>query len=189
MTSPEDGFYSSQHADSEGEEGKFYVWSAAEIAETLRDDAYLFNLTYGVTDRGNFEGKNILFLARDAEEVAAEAGVDVDAARARIERGRRLLFERRSARVWPGRDEKILTAWNGLMIRAMAEAARALGRDDYRVAAVRAAEFISSKLGHNGRLLRTYKDGTAKLNGYLEDYACFADGLLALYRATFDPRW
>ncbi len=189
MTSPEGGFYSTQDADSEGEEGKFYVWSAAETAETLRDDAYLFNLTYGVTDRGNFEGKNILFLARDVEEVAAEAGVDVDAARARIERGRRLLFERRSARVWPSRDEKILTAWNGLMIRAMAEAARALGRDDYRVAAVRAAEFISSKLGHNGRLLRTYKDGTAKLNGYLEDYACFADGLLALYRATFDPRW
>ncbi|MGH2459177.1 MAG: thioredoxin domain-containing protein, partial [Chloroflexota bacterium] len=190
LTSPEGGFYSTQDADSEGEEGKFYVWSVAEIAEALgANDARLFGLAYGVTERGNFEGKNILFLARDAEQVAAEARVTVEAARASIDRGRHILVERRATRVWPGRDEKILTAWNGLMLRAMAEAARVLGRSDYRVAAIRAAELVLSSLSQNGRLLRTYKDGVAKLNGYLEDYACFADGLLALYRATFDPRW
>ena len=190
MTSPEGGFYATQDADSEGEEGKFYVWSAAEIVEALGpDDARLFNLAHGVTERGNFEQKNILFSQHDPEEVAAQAGVTVELARAAIERGRRLLLERRARRVWPGRDEKALTAWNGLMLRAMAEAARVLGCEDYRAAAVRAAEFVTSKLGRNGRLLRTYKDGVAKLNGYLEDYAFVADGLLALYAATFDPRW
>jgi uncharacterized protein YyaL (SSP411 family) len=190
MTSPEGGFYSTQDADSEGEEGKFYVWSADEIREALgADNARLFELAYGVTERGNFEGKNILFRGRDPDQVAAEAGVSVEAARTVIERGRKVLFERRSKRAWPGRDEKILTAWNGLMLRAMAEAARVLGREDYRAAAIHAAEFVLDKLGRNGRLLRTYKDGVVRLNGYLEDYAFFADGLLALYTATFDPRW
>ncbi len=190
MTSSDGGFYATQDADSEGEEGKFYVWSAEEIREALgADDARLFELAYGVTEHGNFEGKNILYLAREPDQVATEAGVSIDVARAAIERGRRLLFERRSTRVWPGRDEKILTSWNGLMIRAMAEAARVLGREDYRAAAARAAEFVLDRLGRNGRLLRTYKDGIAKLNGYLEDYAFLADGLLALYTATFDPRW
>jgi uncharacterized protein len=190
MTSPEGGFYATQDADSEGEEGKFYVWSLAEVRQALGEsDARRFELAYGITERGNFEGTNILFLAREAAEVAAEAGVSPEAAAAALARGRTTLFDRRSQRVWPGRDEKILTAWNGLMIRAMAEAGRVLGRDDYRQAAVRAAEFVQQKLTQNGRLLRTYKDGIAKLNGYLEDYSFLADGLLALYRATFDLRW
>jgi uncharacterized protein YyaL (SSP411 family) len=190
MTSPEGGFYATQDADSEGEEGKFYLWSAEEIREVLgADDARIFALAYGVTEQGNFEGRNILYLAREPDQVATEAGVSLETARAAIERGRRLLFERRSTRVWPGRDDKILTSWNGLMIRAMAEAARVLGREDYRSAALRAAELVLDRLGQNGRLLRTYKDGVARLNGYLEDYAFLADGLLALYTATFEPRW
>jgi uncharacterized protein YyaL (SSP411 family) len=190
MTHPEGGFYATQDADSEGEEGKFYVWTADEIEAVLGEsDAELFKLAYGVTEGSNWEGKNILLLDRTVEEVATSAGISVEAARAALERGRKVLFERRAQRVWPGRDEKILTAWNGLMIRAFAEAARALDRDDYRVAAIRAADFILHKLGQNGRLLRTYKDGVAKLNGYLEDYANLADGLLALYAATFDVHW
>ena len=190
MTHPDGGFYSTQDADSEGEEGKFYVWSAAEIDQALdSDDARLFKLTYGVSDRGNWEGKNILFLAREPDEVAADVGVSVEAVREAIARGRRTLFERRATRVAPGRDEKILTSWNGLMIRAFAEAGRALGRRDYRDAAVRAANFVLAKLGRDGRLLRTYKDDVAKLNGFLEDYVFLADGLLALYAAAFDLGW
>jgi uncharacterized protein YyaL (SSP411 family) len=190
MTSPEGGFFATQDADSEGEEGKFYVWSAAEIRQALGpDDARIFELAFGVTERGNFEGRNILFRAREPNEVATAVGVGVEAAEAVIARSRAILFERRSHRVWPGRDEKILTAWNGLMIRAMADAGRVLQRVDYRDAAVRAADFVLGVLGQNGRLVRTYKDGVAKLNGYLEDYAFLADGLLALYAATFEPRW
>src|ERR1035437_2492342 len=190
MTSPDGGFYSTQDADSEGEEGKFYVWSAEEVREALGSSApRLFGLAYGVTDRGNFEGHTILFHAREADAVAGEAGVSVEAAEAAIARGKSILFDRRSGRVWPGRDEKILTSWNGLMIRAMADAARIFDRDDYRTGAVQAASFVLAKLGHDGRLLRSYKDGIAKLNAYLEDYTFLADGLLAVYRATFDPRW
>jgi uncharacterized protein YyaL (SSP411 family) len=191
MTSPDGGFYATQDADSEGEEGKFYVWSASEIRQALGpDDAKLFELAYGVTERGNFERHhNILFRAREPDEVATVAGVSAEAAEAAIARGRAILFERRSHRVWPGRDEKILTAWNGLMIRGFADAGRVLKRADYVGAAVRAATFVLDKLGSKGRLLRSYKDNIAKLNGYLEDYAFLADGLLALYAATFDPRW
>jgi len=190
MTSPEGGFYSTQDADSEGEEGKFYVWSAAEIRDALDPlDARVFELTYGVTESGNFEGKNILFLARDVDQVARETGIPASEIEERLAAARVHLFTLRSQRVWPGRDEKILTAWNGLMIRAFAEGARVLGRDDYRTTGEQAAEFVLGTLGTNGRLLRTYKDGVAKLNGYLEDYAFLTDGLLALYEATFDPRW
>jgi uncharacterized protein YyaL (SSP411 family) len=190
MTSPDGGFYATQDADSEGEEGKFYTWTADEIDALLEpSDARLFKLAHGVTERGNFEGKNILFLAREPDQVATEAGVPVEEARAAINWARKLLVEHRAQRVWPGRDEKVLTAWNGLMIRAMAEAGRVLGREDYRAAAAKAAEFVLATLGQNGRLLRSYKDGVAKLNGYLEDYAFLADGLLALYGATFDLRW
>ena len=190
MTHPDGGFYSTQDADSQGEEGKFYVWSAAEIAEALGpDDARLFTLTYGVSEEGNWEGKNILYLAKDVADVAAETGTSVEAVQTALERARKVLFARRGRRVWPGRDEKILTAWNGLMIRAFAEAGRILGRDDYQRAAVNAADFVLTRLGQNGRLLRTYRDGIAKLNGYLEDYAYLADGFLALYTATVDVRW
>src|SRR5437588_10127681 len=133
MTGPEGGFYSAQDADSEGEEGKFFIWTPREIAEVLGpEDAPLVAAYYGVTEHGNFEGRNILHLARPAEEVAHAHRVSPEKVHAAVERARRLLFAAREKRVKPGRDEKILTAWNGLMLRAFAEAARVLGRADYR---------------------------------------------------------
>jgi uncharacterized protein YyaL (SSP411 family) len=190
MVSPQGGFYSTQDADSEGEEGKFFTWTVDEIeAALLPDDAPLFMLYYDVTRAGNFEGKNILHVERDAESVADEAQVSVEALQDSLKRSREMLFKLREERVKPGRDEKILTSWNGLMLRSFAEAARYLDRPDYLQVATNNAEFMLRELNHNGRLLRTYKDGRARLNGYLEDYVCLADGLLALYEASFDPRW
>lgn len=192
MLSPEGGFYSTQDADSEGEEGKFFLWSKAEIEQALGpEDARLFNLYYGVTERGNFEGRNILNIKLPVPEVAQEAGVSENELIAALGRGKQKLFEIREKRIHPGTDDKILTAWNGLMLKAFACASRVLGSEDYREIAVRNAEFLLSKLRReDGRLYRTYKMGhAAKLNGYLEDYAYLADGLLALYEATFEMRW
>jgi uncharacterized protein YyaL (SSP411 family) len=190
MTSPQGGFYSTQDADSEGVEGKFYTWTPAEIEAALpSEDAALFKRYYDVTERGNFEGKNILHVARDEQTVAADAGVSVERLREALQLGRQTLFALREQRVHPGRDEKILTAWNGLMLRSFAEAARYLDRADYLGIATRNAEFLLANLVQDGRVLRTYKDGRAHLNGYLEDYAFLADGLLALYEADFQPRW
>ncbi|MBX3278868.1 MAG: thioredoxin domain-containing protein [Acidobacteria bacterium] len=190
MTDARGGFYSTQDADSEGEEGKFFVWTPAEIRELLGDeDAALFCRYYDVTDGGNFEEKNILHVDVEMESVARLLGVDIERMSAAIGRGRGVLFEARERRIKPGRDEKMLTAWNGLMLRAFAEAANAFGRADYRDAAVRNAEFVLANLKRGDRLLRTHRDGESKLNAYLEDYAYFADGLLALYEATFETRW
>jgi uncharacterized protein len=194
MTSPEGGFYATQDADSEGEEGKFFVWTKAEVLARLGDDdGGLCCAYFDVTERGNFEGHNILHTPRSLDAVAEEAGVPVARLEAAIERGRRILFEAREGRVKPGRDEKVLTAWNGLMLRTLAEAAVALDREDYLVAARRNAEFVVERLragdAREWRLRRSFKDGQAKFNAYLEDYAFFADGLLALYEATFDRRW
>ena len=190
MVSSEGGFYSTQDADSEGEEGKFFTWAAEEIeAALLPEDAQLFMLYYDVTSDGNFEGKNILHVARDARSVADEAQVSLDELQASLKRSREMLFKLREERVKPGRDEKVLTSWNGLMLRSFAEAARYLDRPDYLQVARSNAEFLLRELNQNGRLLRTFKDGRARLKGYLEDYTFLADGLLALYEASFDPRW
>src|SRR5437763_565493 len=190
MTSPEGGFYSTQDADSEGEEGKFFLWTPAEIEKALPpEDAAMFKLYYDVTKRGNFEGKNILHVEHDAQKVADMAQVSLEGLQASLKRSRELLFKVREQRVKPGRDKKILTSWNGLMLRSFAEAARYLDRPDYQQIAVNNATFLLHSLRKDGRLLRTYKDGRARLNGYLEDYAFLADGLLALYEASFDPRW
>ncbi|MFN8533658.1 MAG: thioredoxin domain-containing protein [Dehalococcoidia bacterium] len=192
MTAPEGGFYSAQDADSEGEEGKYFVWTSEEVREILGDDATLFGLAFDVTDDGNFEGKNILHVASPADEVARAAGVSEARLAAATERGKRLLLERRTRRVAPGRDDKVLTSWNGMMMRAMAEAATILGREDYRRAAEANADFLLSTMFQPSdppRLLRTFKDGRAHILGYLEDYAHLIDGLLALYEATFESRW
>jgi uncharacterized protein YyaL (SSP411 family) len=190
MTSPQGGFYSTQDADSEGEEGKFYTWTAEEIDAALpRDDAELFKRYYDVTPGGNFEHKNILHVPADAEIVAEAAEVSLEELQASLKRGRELLFKAREKRIKPGRDEKVLTSWNGLMLRSFAEAARYLSRPDYLQVASHNAEFLLNEMRSNGRLLRTYKDGHAHLKGYLEDYAFLADGLLALYEASFNPRW
>ncbi|HEY3101579.1 MAG TPA: thioredoxin domain-containing protein, partial [Methylomirabilota bacterium] len=176
MTAPEGGFYSAQDADSEGHEGKFFVWTPDEIRAVLGADAEAAMAYWGV-DRGpNFEGKSILWLPGppDPERSAS---------------WRKRSFEARERRVKPGRDDKVLAAWNGLMARAFAEAGRALGRADYVTAARRNAEFVLGSMRADGRLLRTWKAGEARLKGYLEDHAMVAAALLELYASSFDRLW
>ena len=190
MTDTLGGFYSTQDADSEGEEGKFFVWTGEEIEAILGpEDGVLVAGYFGVTEAGNFEGKNILNVPEADEDVATEADISVEELGAVVSRARPILLEAREQRVHPARDEKILSAWNGLMMRSFAEAASVLRREDYREAAIANASFLLGELRRDGRLLRTYKDGRASLKGYLEDYAFVADGLLTLYEDTFDPRW
>jgi hypothetical protein len=179
MRHEDGGFYSSQDADSEGVEGKFYVWSAEEIREALGEEADTFMRVYGVSNEGNWEGHNILNL-----RLAGALDGRIAAARA-------TLYELRSKRIWPGLDDKVLTSWNGLMLAAFAEAGQALGRADYIEAAESNADFLHRTMRRDsGRLFRTWKAGSdAKYNAYLEDYAYLADGLLALYEATFERRW
>ncbi len=190
MTHARGGFFSSSDADSEGHEGKFFVWTRDEIRAALGDDAQMFMDAYGVTAQGNFEGKNILQVARDFDVIAAMYHLDKSRVERRLDAARRELFIAREQRVKPARDEKVLTSWNGLMLAAFAEAARALGRDDYRALAERNADFILTELrDNNGRLQRSWKDGTVRIGGFLEDYANLIEGLLALYQTTFDERW
>ncbi len=188
MTAPNGGFYSTTDADSEGEEGKFFGWTPDEIRAVLTPEEADAAIAYwGVTGEGNFEGKNILHVPVDEDVVAAKLGLDLETPRERIASARQKLYAAREKRVHPGRDEKILTAWNGMMLASLAEAARVLGSDDYRQAAIRNAKFLLGHMRREGRLLRSYKDGVSNLNGYLEDYANLIDGLLELYQATFDP--
>ena len=190
MTSPEGGFYSAEDADSEGVEGKFYVWTPDEIREVLEpEEAELAMRYWGVTEAGNFEGKNILNVPQSPATVAAAFEISPDGLNERIEKARSKLFDVREERVRPGRDDKVLAAWNGMMLRSFAFAARVLDRDDYREIAEKNADFLLDKLKSDGRLRRSYKDGRARFNGYLEDYAMVSDGLVALYEATFEPRW
>src|SRR5947209_6400726 len=193
MTDPSGGFYSTEDADSEGEEGKFYVWTPAELRDLLGDeDARLFGAFYDVSTPGNFEGRaSILHMDDTPLELAPKLGVTEAELLSVLERGRQVLFDARSARVRPSRDEKVLASWNGLMLRALAEAGAVLNRPDFLAAATSNAEFLMEMMRRpDGALHRTWKPGhTARLNGYLEDYANVADGLVALYEATFDARW
>jgi uncharacterized protein len=190
MRGPEGGFYSALDADSEGEEGKFYVWSVEELREALEGehDADEAIAWFGATDRGNFEGRNIPVRG------PGEPG--------RREPWRRRLYDARAERVWPGLDDKRLTAWNALMISALADAGAVLEREDYREAARATAEFVlrdlrgpdprspaSAGQGAGRRLLRSWKDGEGRLNAYLEDHAFLLEALISLYEATFEPRW
>ena len=192
MIDPTGAFYSTQDADSEGEEGKFFVWTPQEVAAALADPqmARLVSRYWDVSAQGNFEGKNILHVIHSATAVAQAEGVSAEALPILLTAARARLFVAREPRVHPARDEKTLTAWNGLMLRAFAEAGRALDRQDYIAVATKNAEFVLSTLRRDdGRLLRTYKEGRVKLDAFLEDYAFYATGLLALYEATFDLRW
>jgi len=184
------GFYSTLDADSEGHEGKYYVWSAPQFDAVVGAElAPLGRAYFSVTDGGNFEGQNILTSPMDPEAVAGDQGLTLDELGDRVQAARVRLLEERSPRVRPGLDDKILAAWNGLMLRSFAEAARALGRPEDLAVAVANAEFVQRELWRDGRLYRIHKDGETKIRGYLEDYAAVADGLLALYQATFDLRW
>jgi len=180
MRGPEGGFYSALDADSEGEEGRFYVWTPEQIRAVLGDEADAVIEFYGISERGNFEGASILHLA---------GGVGAPAP-ARLAEARQALYEARAKRVWPGLDDKRLASWNALAISALAEAGAVLDRPDYLDAARECAEFVLGTLSdEGGRLLRTYKDGDARLNAYLEDHAFLLEALLTLYEATFEPRW
>ena len=191
MTDPSGGFYSTQDADSEGVEGKFFVWTVEEIDEHLgEEDGRLFRAYYGMTEEGNFEEKNILNVPYPAEGVAREQNVSVERLSQAVERGHEVLFDVRERRVKPGRDEKVLTAWNGLMLESFAEAAAVLERDDYRETAERNAAFLLERLrADDGTLLHTYKDGQAKYSGFLDDYAFVVSGLVALYETTGRALW
>jgi len=190
MTDAAGGFYSTQDADSEGHEGKFFVWDIAEIRNALGErDAALFNSYYNITDAGNFEGKNIPNVTRTFAEVAEEHGISVAELRESLQESKRKLFELRERRIKPDRDEKVLTAWNGLMMASFAEAGVILDRPDYTDAARRNAEFVLTNLRKDGALLRTWKDGVSKFNGYLEDYAFLIEGLVTLYETTGEFRW
>jgi uncharacterized protein YyaL (SSP411 family) len=189
MTAPEGGFYSSLDADSEGHEGKFYVWTDDEISSILGDDASAFMTYYGVTAGGNFEGRNILFVPADRGDAAARIGVDEPTLDTILVRARRILYDARARRVWPARDEKILASWNGLMLRGIATAARAFGRDDFRQLAMRNADFLAREMVRDGRVMRSHKEGVTRISGFLEDHAAVALGFLAVYELTFDEQW
>jgi uncharacterized protein YyaL (SSP411 family) len=183
------GFFSTLDADSEGVEGKYYVWTPQEIDEIVGPDyAPVVRDFFGVTDHGNFEGKTILTTPPNPAEVAERQGISEEELAAIVALGEAKLFEARSHRVRPARDEKIISAWNGLMLESFAEAARVLGRPDDLAAAERNAEFLLAEMWRDGHMRRIYKDGESKIPGYLEDFATVACGLLALYEATYQPR-
>jgi uncharacterized protein YyaL (SSP411 family) len=180
MRGPEGGFYSALDADSEGEEGRFYVWTPEELREVLGEEAESIATYYGVSEAGNFEGRNVLHLPAGAPAPQPHG----------LTEARQALYEARSKREWPGLDDKRLASWNALMLAALAEAGAALGHDDYLEAARTCAEFVLRDMrDEEGRLLRSYKDGAARLNAYLEDHAFLLDALLTLYEASFEARW
>jgi uncharacterized protein YyaL (SSP411 family) len=192
MTSPEGPFYSTQDADSEGEEGKFYVWTAEEVEQILgKERSDVFSYVYDVNAGGNWEGHTILHRTKSDEQDAKLLKLEIGELRRILRECKEQLFAVRSKRVWPGRDEKMLTSWNALMIAALAQAAPLLKNPEYLRAARRAAEFVLDRMvTPDGRLHRTCSAGTSpKLNGYLEDYAFLIDALVSLYEATFEPRW
>jgi uncharacterized protein YyaL (SSP411 family) len=144
---------------------------------------------YGVTAGGNFEGRNILFVPADRKDASARAGVDEPTLDTILARARRILYDARARRVWPARDEKILAAWNGLMLRGVATAARAFGRDDFRKLAMRNADFLAREMVRDRRVMRSHKEGVTRISGFLEDHAAVALGFLAVYELTFDEAW
>ena len=190
MTDQTGGFYGTEDADSEGVEGKFYVWKPAELVEVLGEEAAAtFTRVYDVTDEGNFEHANILNLPKTIEQQAKTLGRDVADLKRELDASRAKLFAVREKRVHPGKDDKVIVAWNGLMIDAMARASAVLGEPRYLEAGVKAADFLLQSLRReDGRLLHTWRLGKAKLDAYLDDYANLANGLVSLYEATFDSR-
>ncbi|MBI5080800.1 MAG: thioredoxin domain-containing protein [Chloroflexi bacterium] len=210
MTDSSGGFYSTQDADSEGVEGKFFVWDEAEIDSILQlpegsqpsgsSSATLFKAAYGVTPHGNFEEKNILFVAKEIDDLAKRFNLPREEVEKRLAAMRKTLFDSREKRIKPNLDDKVLSGWNGLMLAAFAEAARILKRDDYRKAAINNAEFLLRDMIRQDpsglkdpkglkRLHRSWRKGQAKLNGYLEDYANVIFGLLSLYETVFDEKY
>ncbi len=192
MTSPHGGFYSAQDADSEGEEGKFYVWSKQEIVNVLEDTTIsdIFYEYYGITEAGNFEGKNILNIRNSLNHLAQKYHMTTEAIEGVINDASKRLLEVRSKRVRPGQDDKILTSWNGLMISGFAKGYKITGNKKYLDAAINAVNFIESKIAKNdGRLQRAFKDGISKLNAYLDDYAFYVNALLDVFEIYAQPKY
>jgi hypothetical protein len=191
MADPYGGFYSSEDADSEGEEGRFYLWSAREIRDVLKPSglAEIAEAAFGVTEAGNFEGRNILHLPFSATELANRLGLDPAALAPHLRESVQLLVEKRSLRVRPTRDEKVLTDWNGLLLSALADAARALGEPIYLSAAQKLADFLLSISAEGEQLQHSWREGQAKVPAFLKDFAALGSGLLTLYQADFDDRW
>ena len=190
MTDPSGGFYSAQDADTDGVEGKTFVWTPDEIRTLLLPgDANVVIAAWAVTDEGNFEGENILHRPRPLAEVAADLGMTADEVDMIVRRSARKLLAARQRRPQPFRDEKAVASWNGLMLHAMARAARILGRDDALAAAETSGTFLTTRMGDGTTIRRSWKDGTAKGAGFLEDFAAVAYGLISLYEATFNRHW
>jgi uncharacterized protein YyaL (SSP411 family) len=216
MTHPDGGFYSSLDADSEGDEGKFYVWTKEEIRAQLADSSDFFETAYGITEKGNWEGKTVLQRALDDTSLAARFNLTEEAVAAKLADCHRQLLTTRSGLVRPGTDDKILTSWNGLMLAALAEAARVLPNkgetilpsilrlrdgdhvpplrnvelnDEYYNLATRSAEFLLTHLRPDGKLRRAWRDGKTSNEVFLEDYAALILGLLELYQTDFDNKW
>ncbi|MBI2059403.1 MAG: thioredoxin domain-containing protein [Nitrospirae bacterium] len=190
MRHPEGGFFSTQDADSEGEEGKYFVWSVAEIQRLMGPEkSALFCRFYGATDVGNFEGGNILHRLLTEEQLAKLHGASEDVVREVLMEGRRVLLQERTHRVPPGRDEKIILSWNGLMLSLLADGARVLGDPRWREAAKALVRFVHERLRSGGDYFHTTKDGEAKLPAFLDDHATWAEGLIDLYEATLDSSY
>ena len=187
MQHAEGGFFSSQDADSEGVEGKFFVWGWDELVALVGPAVAT---CFGATPNGNWEGTNVLWRPRAIADVAAEQGLTADELAAEMEDARRMLFEIREGRVHPATDDKVLTAWNALAIGALAEAGRVFDEPAYVQEAVRCAEFVLTHLrDERGRLLRSWRNGTAGRPGFADDYAIMAAACLTLYETTFELRW
>jgi uncharacterized protein YyaL (SSP411 family) len=189
MTHADGGFFSSLDADSEGEEGKFYIWTQAEIENTLGYDFDFFKAAYGIKPLGNWEGKTILQRALDDSSLGAQFKLDHESIQQKLAECHAKLLEVRNTRIRPGTDDKVLVMWNALMLRAFAEAGRYLQRQDYLNTAIRNAHFLLNNLYVNDRLLRSWRDGQAKHNGYLEDYAGLTLALVSLYQSDPNKEW
>ena len=185
------GFYSTQDADSEGVEGKFFVWEPNDVEDIIgEENAEIFCEYYDITPQGNFEGENILHVQTPPDIFARKLQMDLGELETLLTDARQKLFEDREKRIKPGLDDKILTSWNGIMIRGMAMGYQLTGKPEYLEACEKSAEFVLTTLSQdNGLLLRTYRAGKSHLNAYLEDYSYFIAGLIALYEASFEPRW
>ncbi len=189
MTSPEGGFYSSLDADSEGEEGKFYVWQKSELDSIIGENAAVFNEFYSVTQKGNWEGTNVLRVS-SPEKVRKQFGMDNEMFYDFMRWSKGKVLEARNTRIRPGLDDKVLTSWNALMLKGYVDAYRALGDSTYREVAIKNANLIADKMmNEDGSLFRNYKDGKATINAFLDDYGFTIEAFIALYQVTFDERW
>ncbi len=191
MTDSSGGFYSSLDADTEGEEGKFYVWSEPEIDQVLpAEHSSIFKTYYHLEEDGNWEGKNILNRQKTDEKIAGELGMDIDILRDLIRTGKQIILDARNQRVRPGLDDKILTSWNALTITGLVHAYQALGHQQFLQKAIRNADFIrKNMLQDDYRLMRNYKDGQVKINAFLDDYAFLMEAFINLYQVTFEEEW